>query len=315
MYIYGNFKKIKILGRGDVMKTAYAGKTNGLLGFTEYRSLRYRIMQWVMVFILLLLSFACILPIIWIFFAGFKTTSELYTAAASFLPQTIDLSKPVEVWKSLSFGKYYLNTFVMLLGCLGTGIFCNGLMGFVLSMLKPRGAVLISLLLLWSMLIPSSLNMVPLFASFIDVPVLHFNLANTYIPMWLMSGANAFYALLFKNFFQSLPKSFVDSAKIDGCTNMQIFMKIILPLSKPVVTVAAILIITETWSSFLWPFLVITDRELVPITVKVFLLKSSGITTDRYIFTILFTMIPPMILYCLFSKQIIGSFHLYGIKD
>ena len=86
--------------------------------------------------------------------------------------------------------------------------------------------------------------MVPLFMIFIDMPVIHVNLINTYVPMWLMAGANCFHIMMFKDFFDGIPTSYIEAARIDGAGHLQIFYRIVLPLSKPIIATLATFVIT-----------------------------------------------------------------------
>ena len=163
---------------------------------------------------------------------------------------------------------------------LGELVFCilsNGIAGYVISRLKPKGSALFFTIILWTMMLPSSISMVPLFMTFMDFPYLHVDLLNSYIPMWLMAGANAFYVLLFKNFFDTIPMSYVEAARIDGCSDVGIFARIILPLSKPILMVVTIFSINGSWESFFWPYLVIREKQLDTVAVQLFKMKNAGL--------------------------------------
>ena len=88
---------------------------------------------------------------------------------------------------------------------------------------------------------PGTMRTVPLYMEFKSMPLLGINLLETFWPIWLMAGANAFNIILFKNFFDGISESLVEAAWIDGCSDIMLFFKIIIPLSVPVfVTVANI---------------------------------------------------------------------------
>lgn len=129
-----------------------------------------------------------------------------------------------------------------------------------------------------------------------------------------MAGANAFYVLLFKSFFNSIPMSYLEAARIDGCTNVGIFTKIILPLSKPIIMVVSIFCINTAWESFLWPYLVVKNFDRYPVAVQLFKLKESGFATDKYMVVLLFSIIPPAIIFMFFSKYIMQGANMSGIK-
>ena len=292
----------------------FDGKMEGLLNAQDLKKLRFRLLYWVFFICLILVSIGCLAPAVWIFLSGFKDTQELYAMPPTLLPKAIRFSKIKDVWSMLNFSKYYMNSIFMLLGEWSFCIVFNGLAGYVLSRIRPKGSALVSTIVFWAMLLPTSVNMVPLFMSFVDVPLLHINITDSYMPMWLMAGANAFYILLFRSFFDDIPMSYIEAARINGCSALGIFTKIMLPLSKPIIMVVSIFTVTASWGSFLWPYLILKTPTAFPITVKVFELKRSGITTDNYMLVLLLTIIPPTVFYAFFSKKIMGGMDMSGIK-
>ena len=88
-------------------------------------------------------------------------------------------------------------------------IFLNGIAGYVLSRVKPKGSVVLETLIFWYMMLPG-ISMVPLYMSFADVPILHVNLLGGYLPLWMMAGTNAFNIFLFRNFFNGISMSYIE---------------------------------------------------------------------------------------------------------
>ena len=155
--------------------------------------------------------------------------------------------------------------------------------------------------------------MVPLYMTFVDVPLLHINLAGSYLPIWLMSGASAFNVLLFRNFFNAIPMTYMEAAQLDGCSNLGIFARIILPMSKPVIMVVAIFCITGTWSNFMWPYLLLGSTSKEPVAVMLFSLTATLRDDETMLLTII-AVIPVVIMYAIFSKNIIGGVNMSGLK-
>ncbi|UUZ97097.1 ABC transporter permease subunit [Paenibacillus sp. P25] len=153
---------------------------------------------------------------------------------------------------------------------------------------------------MWTMLLPNTLGMVPIFKNIIDFPVIGINLTNTFWPMWMMAGANAFYVIVFKGFFDGIPPSLVDAAKMDGGTRLSIFFRVVAPLSKPVIMAITIFTVNAAWADFFWPYMVLKDQSMWTVIVAIFNLKSV-VPLDIQFIALTFAMIPP--LSCLsFSK-------------
>ena len=157
--------------------------------------------------------------------------------------------------------------------------------------------------------------MVPLYMTFVDVPLIHVNLIGSYLPIWILAGANAFNILLFRNFFNSIPMSYLEAARMDGCSDFGIFGRIILPLSKPIIMVVTIYSITGTWGNFMWPYLILGNTNLEPVSVMLYRLSTgTTIRDNEYMLLLMISIIPMIVMYMLFSRQIMGGLNMSGLK-
>ena len=129
-----------------------------------------------------------------------------------------------------------------------------------------------------------------------------------------MKGANAFYVLLFKSFFDSISISYVEAARIDGCSDLGIFSHIILPLSRPIVATVSIFTFNAAWAEFLWPYLILKDKALFTVPIQIFRMKSAGFLMDQYVIVLLFAMLPSIVMFLIFNKQIMNGISFGGIK-
>lgn len=288
-------------------------KTTGLLVASDFKKKRYRALYWGMFAFLLLLSVICIFPSIWVVLSAFKDTEELLRIPPTFLPDHIHFSKVAEIWKSMKFGRHFLSSLSVVGGSLLFVFLCAGLGGYSLSRIKPIGSGVIQKLVFWSMLMPAAGGMVITFAGFVDVPILHISLMDTHIPLWLMAGGNAFNVLLFKSYFDSIDKAYLEAASIDGCGNLKAFFKIIMPLSVPIMLTVTIFTVNASWGQFLWPSLIIKTENLKPVAQVVSQIGKT-VSMDKYMMALMIMIIPPTILFCFFSKRIMGGFNLGGIK-
>ena len=266
--------------------------------------------------IVLLLIIVCLIsaiPIIWILFSGFKAPSEMYKIPPSFFPEKIDLSKLSTAWKQMKFYKYYINTFIVAGGSTACGLLFCGLAGYVLSKLKPIGNSVINIIFFWSMLIPTTMATVPIYMSIIKVPIIGLNLSNSYIPLWLMC-VDAFNVILFKSFFDGIPNSVIESAKIDGASTLRVFFKIVIPMSLPVFMTVAIFTFNGTMGQYFWPYLLISDNSMTVLGVQLYKMKSSTLSTDYQMLAIIFSIIPQVIIFAIFQKNIVGGISIGAVK-
>lgn len=265
--------------------------------------------------VLVVFAVVCVafIPILWVFLSGFKDTMEFASVTPTFFPEHIDLGKIVTVWKKANLGKYFMNSFILCFGCCVVCILSSGLMGFALSKLKVKGTGLVLSVIMWTMLLPGSVSLVPRFMTFLDLPLIHINISNSYLPIWLMAGTNAFDMLLFKNHFDTIPTSYVEAAKIDGCSSLGIIIKIMLPISLPVVTVVGIFCFNSSWSNFLWPYILLKNESLKPVSVAVFELKSV-LKVDEYMLGMFLSIVPPLVIFLFFHKWIMEGVNVGGVK-
>ena len=286
----------------------------GILTNSDMKNPKYKALYAVMMILMIIYCLVSVLPVVWIMLSGFKDVKEMYAVPATFLPKKIGLSKLGKVWNELKFYKYYGNTFIMAIGAVVSNIVVSGLAGYVLSRLKPKGTKVMLAIIFWIMLIPGTMSTVPLYMEFKSMPLIGINLLETYWPIWLMSAANAFNIILFKNFFDGISNALIEAAWIDGATNMKIFFRIIIPLSTPVFIVVAMFTFNGQIGNFFWPYLLISSKEKTVLGVQLYKMKSSTYTMDYQMLALLFSVIPQVVIFAIFQKQIMGGVNIGGVK-
>lgn len=286
----------------------------GILTDADMKKTKYKILYASMFTGMIVYCLISIVPVIYIMLSGFKDVKEMYSIPASFFPKRIDLSKLVRVWNEMKFYKYYVNTFIMALGAVVADVTISGLAGYVLSALKPKGTRVMLAIIFLLMLLPGTMRTVPLYMEFKNMPVIGINLLESFWPIWIMAGANAFNIILFKNSFDSISHSLVEAAWIDGCSNIKIFFKIILPLSVPTILVVAMFTFNSQLGQFFWPYLLISNKEMTTIGVQLYKMKTSSYTMDYQMIALFFSVIPQIVVFAIFQKQIIGGVNVGGVK-
>ena len=255
-----------------------------------------------------LVAFAGIAPLVWLVFSGFKDIRE-FVLEPSILPRNFDLDSYITTWNNLRFIRFYRNSFISVAGSVVSAVFFNGLLGYVLSKVKPRGSSFVYALVIWSLLIPATTSIVPLFINITRV-----GLTGSFVPLWLSIGANAFFVVLFKNFFDELPQSLIEAAKIDGAKDFIIFTRIAVPLSQAIIVVIVLYSINAAWSDFLLPFLVLNGTGLETVMVRLFQFRVTRANDVEIIRAIVFSIIPPLVLFLIFQKYITQISLRAGIK-
>jgi ABC-type sugar transport system, permease component len=286
----------------------YKSKQDGAIRGFDMASHGVRTASAIIFVICLLLIVCALFPAVWVCLSGFKDIRQ-FRQSTTIFPKTFDFGVFSETWERLHFGKYYINSLISVVGSTVCAVFFNGLLAYGLSLLKPRGYRVIDGLVMWSMLIPATTSMVSLFVNISRV-----GLDGSFLPIWLSMGANAFYVILFKQYFQGLPKSLMEAATLDGCGNFKVFYKIVLPLSMPIVAVICIFAVTASWSDFLLPYLVLSNSGKDTVILRLFQFRTSKSNDVDIIRAIVFSIIPPIVIFTIFQKQITQSVVSAGIK-
>ncbi len=257
----------------------------------------------------ILMGIIAVFPLVWVIMAGFKDLKE-FMSSTSILPRFFSFEQFGKTWSQLGLARNYLNSFISVVGSVICALLFNGLLGYGLSILKPRGYTIVKRLVMLSLLVPSTISIVPLFMN-----IQRLGMGNSFLPLWLSYGANAMYVVLFIQFFESLPVSMIEASRIDGCSALQTFFRIVLPLSKPICAVITIFAVNAAWSDFLLPYLVLRGGQLQTVMVRLFVFSTEQtVNADTMMRSVVFSMIPPIILFVLFQKQLTENNVSAGIK-
>ena len=288
----------------------FQNKNYGIITQLDFKSKRTRLLYYLFFALSLAVVMVCIAPPLWMMLSSLKDIREFMSVPPTIIPRTFHPEKIAETWNRLGFGRFYINSLISVCGAVICALFFNGLIAYAISVLKPKGGKIVFYLVLWSMMVPYTVSLVPLFKNIVAL-----KLTNTFVPLWLSFGANAFYVLLYKSFFDALPGSLIEAARLDGCSNLGMFFRIVAPLSKAVNMVIAIFAVNAAWSDFLLPLLVLKDKDLYTVMVKLFQTREvGGLSVDYQMMAICFSIVPPVLLFILFQKYITQGIALSGIK-
>lgn len=276
----------------------YNDKKDGAIRGFDMHSLSVRIACVLVMILCILIVIVCVFPAVWVFLASFKDLKE-FNLNVTIFPEHFDFNKIKETWNAFKFTKYYTNSLIAVTGCAVCAVVFNGLLAYGLGILKPKGHSIAMGLVMWSLLIPSITSIVALFRNINMI-----GLKGSFIPIWLAFGANAFYVVLFKQFFEEIPGELLEAAKLDGAGVLQVFFRIMMPLSKPIIMVVAIFAITAAWSDFLLPYLLLQGSGKETVMVKLFTFKDTPTDAVSVLRAVLFSIIPPTILFAIFQRQI-----------
>jgi ABC-type glycerol-3-phosphate transport system permease component len=195
-----------------------------------------------------------------------------------------------------------------------TGVVISALVAYAFARLDFPPNFLFKMIIL-TMLMPGVVLFIP---SFLLYTILGWY--GTYLPLWVPSFFGyAFYIFIARQYMRSFPKDLDDAAQIDGCTRWGIYWRIILPLSKPVMTVMAVFTFQDVWNDFTGPLIYLNDAAKFTLSVALNYFHrstfASGVNTTNLVMgAALLSTIPMLILYFTLQKQLIGGIASVGLK-
>ncbi len=260
--------------------------------------------------ILIAVAFIFFFPCLWLILASFSKSGSIYSFQG-FFPSEYSL----DTFRSLftdtamyNYPKWFCNTlFIAVMSCV-TGSFLLLLTAYTMSrfQFKGRKAMMKTTLVLG--MFPSFMGMIAVY-----IIMTQFGLINNMWGLILIYSANAPMGYLTqKGFFDSIPYSIDEAARIDGATNFQVFLKINLPLSLPIIVYTALTSFTFPWSDFILPKLLLKEKDLY--TVAVGLMSLGDTEFSRFAAGSVFIAVPIVILYFCLMKFLINGMTAGAVK-
>ena len=250
-------------------------------------------------------------PILWLAKSAITPTIDTISHPMALFPHGAAWSNLSQAWNDVHVGRYFWNTVVIAFGSWAVQIVVATTGGFALSVLRPRYAPIIKGLLLATLFIPAIVLLVPLYVEVVRLPLVHKSLINSYWALWLPYGASAFNVILVTRFFDNLPREIFEAAEIDGAGPFQLFWRIVLPMSKPILGVVSVFAVLVSWKDFLLPSLVLPNPDRQPLSVR---LPSIELQTSVGVFlaAMFIACLVPIVGFLIFQRSFLGGTGLGG---
>ena len=216
-----------------------------------------------------------------------------------------------KAFKKVPFATYFANTiYVAIMSLIGV-LITSVLAAYAFARMEFKGKDLLFYLFLSMMMVPEPVYLI---SSYILLDKLSW--LDTYQALIIPWCVNIFTIFLFRQHFKSLPKELFESASIDGCSTFGMLWRIIIPLSKSVISTATVFSIIGSWNSFMWPLVMTTRPELRVLQVGLSYFNQEASTqTTLLMAASTFSIVPILIIFFLAQKQIIASYAKAGLKD
>ncbi|HZG57049.1 carbohydrate ABC transporter permease [Paenibacillus sp.] len=252
-------------------------------------------------------------PFVWMISTSLKRKIDVYVFPPEWIPDPIMWSNYPQALTTFPFGLYTLNSvtivaFVMI----GTLLSCS-FSSYGFARLKAPGKDFIFIVLLSTLMLPTAVTMVPLFLMFNS-----FGWIDTFLPLIVPSFfGNAFFIFLMRQFYMGVPRELEDAAKIDGCNAYSTWVRILVPLTMPVVATAAVFTFMWTWNDFMGPLIYLTDESKRTIALGLSYFQGSARSSPELhllMAATLISIIPCVLLFFFSQKVFVKGIVFTGVK-
>jgi len=228
------------------------------------------------VFYTLLIAFGIlmVLPFVWSVSTSLKPNSEIFFS--NIIPQQPTLQHYAEVFTTVPFGRYFLNSLLLAIAGVATNLFFGSLAGYAFARMRFRGKQTLFRVLLSALMIPGVVTIIPTYIILRSFPLVGGNnwhgvggtgLLNSYWAILLPGAAGAFAIFLMRQFFLTLPSDLGEAGRLDGCSEFRIFWNIYMPLCLPALATLGMFTFQAGWNAFLWPLIVLSDPNMGTVQI------------------------------------------------
>lgn len=251
-------------------------------------------------------------PFLWMLLTSFKSFQELFNL--TFLPAQPTLDNYQQVLTETKFLLWFGNSLLVAGITTVSVLFFDSLVGYTLAKFDFPGKNLIFLLILSTLMIPTEMLVIPWFVGISDIQLTR-SVPGAYLAILFPGLISAFGVFLMRQFFEGLPTDLLEAARIDGMGEFGIFTRIAMPLVKPALASLGIFTFLGNWNAFLWPLIVIQQPQFRTLPVGTALFNGEAGTQWGLIMAASsLAVIPVLIVFAIFQKQIIDGIVLTGLK-
>ncbi|WIB64678.1 MULTISPECIES: carbohydrate ABC transporter permease [unclassified Curtobacterium] len=261
-------------------------------------------------FLLVPVAFLFLLPFLEMFITSVEPAAEINAFPPAFIPSHVTLDGFRQLFAQSDILHWLLNTVIVSAAAVGSHLVLCSLAGYGFARLSFPGRSFAFLAVLATIMIPTQLLMVPTYVMFARVGLID-HLGAAIVP-WL---ASAFGIFLMRQFFLSLPAELEEAGLIDGCTRLQVFFRIILPLARPALATLAIFTLLGSWNDLVWPLIAINNEHA--FTLQLGLTNFQGSRRTEWSLLMAGNVIAtlPLILFFLAAqKQFVATMTFAGLK-
>lgn len=268
--------------------------------------------DWMYFLLMLAGSLFLLSPVFWLISASFQGSGEIFKVPFHWVPTKFTFSNYINAWNVAHISRALLNSAIASLLMLIFHVFFCTFSGYVIVKYSFKFKNICIVFILATLMLPQEITYLPIYNI-----VKSLGLINTYLGLTIPFFISGFGIFLMMQFARSVPNEMIESARIDGCNEYSIFLRIAIPMLRPSMAALSILAFSFIWNEFAWARIVIISDEMrtLPISLT-FLAKSSDNSSNipSLLAASVMAMVPVMLLFLVFQRQFIESVASSGVK-
>ena len=252
-----------------------------------------------------------LMPLLWMLSASLKTGPEVFSLDFHWLPKVFQWDNYVRVWtdSKVPFWRLYLNSFfVSVVGTVGQ-LLVSSLAGFALAKLRFRGKNLVFMSMMITMMIPAQATIIPRYMMFFSIGL--------YDSLWALILPSFFSItsiFLLRQFYLSMPNELMEAARVDGANNLQIWWRILVPLTKPAMVTVTVLSFISSWNEYLNALIFLPSNKHFTVSLGIQYWMQMTDEYNRMMAAAASAILPIILLFILTQKYFVQSIATTGVK-
>lgn len=257
--------------------------------------------------VILLVAF----PFLWLLISSFKYEKDIISFPPKIFADRYTLENYTQVWTTIPLMDYIKNTVIFAGGVVITSVFFDSLAGYAFARMNFKGKSAFFYFVMITMMIPFQVFMIPLY-----MEVNFLGIIDSYPGLIIPRMTTAFGIFMMRSFFITLPKDLEEAARIDGLNEFNIFLKIMLPLSKPTMLSLGIFTLMNSWNDLLYPLIMTTSSKMRTLPAGLALFTGQNISFYGPVMAgTVISMLPLLLIYIFAQKYFVQSTAMSGMKE
>ncbi|MFI6325547.1 carbohydrate ABC transporter permease [Nonomuraea sp. NPDC050556] len=251
-----------------------------------------------------------LLPLVWMVMASITPEAAIVRYPPSLLPGGFTTDHYTQIWGRIPFGRQFLNTVIFAGGVTAISLLLDSLAAYALARLEFPGRNAVFVLILLLLMIPPQVTLVPLFQLLSDLGWI-----NTYQGLIVPRATNAFGIFFLRQYFLTIPRELDEAARIDGCSDLGIYRRVILPLSGPALLTLGLFHFMYNWNDLLWPLVFTTDTDMQTLPAGLALFMGEHVIEYGLLMAgAVLTLLPMVAAFLLVQRRFIEGIATTGMK-